>query len=537
MFRILIADPLAEAGLEILRQAGMDLELLDPEDRPRLGELVGDFDAMVVRSMTQVDRDLLAAGKKLRVVGRAGIGVDNVDVAAATERGILVVNAPTANLVSATEHTFALLLALARNVPAAQISMRAGEWNRKQFLGSELHGKTLGVVGLGRIGQGVASRARAFGMGIVAYDPFLDASAARRLDIELGDLDAIISVADVVSLHTPLTDQTRNLFDRDRIARMKPGSLLVNCARGGIVDEAALLEALEEGTLAGAALDVFAQEPPTDRRLIDHPRVVTTPHIGAQTREAQERVATETAKMLLAALDGSLAVTAVNLPFRSIGGLGEPFLILGEQLGLLSSSLMGGSLLEICVDLWGVDEEVRIPTTVAAVKGALTPALGEAVNFVNAEKVAADRGIEVVRATHHQSGEYPHLVAVTLKGERGEITVAGTVFGERDPRVVQIEGYRLEFRPKGFLLVLRNRDVPGVVGKVGTLLGEAGANIAEIHLARQPEGSEAMAVVRLDAELAPAVLAALAEVPEITEVTMIDLGGLGPGSIAEQEGS
>ena len=535
MYRILIADPLAEAGLEILRQAGMEIRLLAPEERPRLAEIVADFDAMVVRSMTQVDAELLAAGKSLKVVGRAGIGVDNVDVVAATDRGILVVNAPTANLVSATEHTFALLLALARNVPAAQISMRAGEWNRKQFLGSELHGKTLGVVGLGRIGQGVAARARAFGMTVLAYDPFLDASAARRLDIELGELDDVIAAADIVTLHTPLTDQTRNLIDRARIAKMKPGALLVNCARGGIVDEEALLVALEEGRLGGAALDVFAEEPPSDRRLVEHPRVVTTPHIGAQTREAQERVATETAKMLLAALDGSLAVTAVNLPFRSIGGLGEPFLVLGEQLGLLSSSLMAGSFLEIRVDLWGVDEEVRVPATVAAVKGALTPFLGEAVNFVNAEKVAAGRGVEIVRSTHHQSGEYPHLVAVTLKGEAGEVSVAGTVFAERDPRVVQIEGYRLEFRPKGFLLVLRNLDVPGVVGKVGTLLGEAGVNIAEIHLARQPAGAEAMAVVRLDAALEPAILEALTGIPEITQVTMIDLGGLGESAPPRQE--
>jgi len=525
MHRILIADPLAEAGLEILRAAGMEIHLLSADERPRLHEIVADFDALVVRSMTQVDRSLLEAGRQLKVVGRAGIGVDNVDVAAATERGILVVNAPTANLVSATEHTFALLLALARNVTAANVSLAAGEWNRKQFLGCELHGKTLGVVGLGRIGQGVAARARAFGMKVVAYDPFLDASAARRLDVELAELDEVLASADVVSLHTPLTDQTRDLIDSRRIALMKPGAILVNCARGGIVDETALLEALEDGRLGGAALDVFAEEPPTDRGLVNHPRVVATPHIGAQTREAQVRVATETAKMILAALDGSLAVTAVNLPFMSIGSAGESFLALGEQLGRLASSLLGGSLLEVRVELWGVDEEIRVPTTVAAVKGALTPFLGEAVNFVNAEKVAEGRGVEVVRSIHHQSGEYPHLVAVRLKGEAGEVDVAGTVFGDREPRVVRIESYRLEFRPKGFLLVLRNLDVPGVVGKVGTLLGEAAANIAEIHLARSHEGEEAMAVVRLDGDLEPETLGRLAEIPEVTDVRLVDLGG------------
>ncbi len=323
MYRILIADPLHAAGLEILEQAGAEIHLLTEEERPRLAELVADFDALVVRSMTTVDAPLLAAGERLKVVGRAGVGVDNVDVAAATERGILVVNAPTANLMSAVEHTFALLLALARNVPAAERSLRAGEWKRKQFQGVELDGRTLGVVGLGRIGQQVAARARAFGMKVVAYDPFLDAAVAKRLDIELMEIEELLAVADVVTLHIPLTEQTRNLLSGERLAKMKPGALLINCARGGVVDEAALLEALDEGRLAGAALDVFAQEPPTGSPLVEHPRVVVTPHIGAQTREAQERVATETARMVLAALDGSLAVTAVNLPFITTGVLGE----------------------------------------------------------------------------------------------------------------------------------------------------------------------------------------------------------------------
>jgi len=523
--RILIADPLAEAGLEILRQAGAQIHLLTAEERPRLAEMLPDFDALVVRSMTRVDAELLAAGRRLKVVGRAGIGVDNVDVTAATDRGILVVNAPTANLISATEHTFALLLALARNIPAAVNSLAASEWDRKRFMGSELQGKTMGIVGLGRIGQSVAIRARAFGMRVVAFDPFLDASAARRLEVDLTDLDELLATADVVSLHTPLTDQTRDLLDREHLAKMKQGAVLVNCARGGIVDEEALLEALDEGRLSGAAVDVFAQEPPTDNPLCNHPRVVATPHIGAQTREAQERVATETARMVLAALDGSLAVTAVNLPFVSIGGPGEPYLALGEQLGRLASSLLGGSLLAVRVELWGVEEGVRVPTTVAALKGALTPFLGEAVNFVNAEKVAEERGIEVVRSIHHQPSEYSHLVAVRLEGEGGEVEVAGTVFGERDPRVVSVENYRLEFRPKGHLLVVRNRDVPGVVGKLGTLLGEAGVNIAEIHLARQHEGEEAIAVVRLDQELTPATLDQVMDISDVTRAQMIDLGG------------
>ncbi len=523
MSRILVADPLHSAGLEILRQSGSEVHLLSTEERPRLQEMIGSFDALIVRSMTQVDADLLRQGKRLKVVGRAGIGVDNVDVATATELGILVVNAPTANLVSATEHTFALLLALARNVPAAHQSLLAGEWDRKRFIGTELEGKTLGLIGLGRIGQNVAYRAQAFGMKVLAFDPYLDASAARRLDVELAELEALLKRSDVVSVHTPLTDQTRGLLNAESLSKMKPGALLVNCARGGVVDEEAVLEALESGRLGGVALDVFAQEPPTESKLVHHPRVVVTPHIGAQTREAQERVATETARMVLGALEGSLELTAVNLPFSPTGGRARHFVALAEQLGSLCSSLLGSSVLEVKVELWGIDEGIRLPLTIAALKGALTPFLGEAVNFVNAEKVAAGRGIEVVRSVYHSSGEYPELVGVVVSGEKGSVEVAGTVFGEADPRVVRFEGYRLEFRAKGRLLVLRNSDVPGVVGTVGTLLGNAGINIAEIHLARKEGGGDALAVLRLDQEPSEESVASLKALPEISEVRIVDL--------------
>ncbi len=524
MHRILVADPLHPAGLEVLRAAGAEVVELAAADRPRIAEIVSDCDALIVRSTTRVDGELLAAAGELRVVGRAGIGVDNVDVARATERGILVVNAPTANLVSATEHTFALLLALARNVAGADASMKAGEWDRKRFLGSELNGKVLGVVGLGRIGQSVAVRARAFEMKVIAHDPYLDSGVARRLEIELVSLDELLPRADVVTLHVPLTDRTRGLLGRERLAKLKPGALVVNCARGGVVDEEALLEALEAGRVGGAALDVFAQEPPKMSALVAHPRVVATPHIGAQTREAQERVATETARMVLEALDGSLAVTAVNLPFAAGGTRGEPFLALGEKLGRLASSLLGGGLSKLQVDLWGIEEGLRAPVTVAAVRGALTPFLGEAVNYVNAERMAEQRGIEVVRATHRHAGEYPVLVGLTVEGEGGRAELAGTLFGREDPRVVRFEGYRLEFRPEGLLLFLQNLDVPGVVGRVGTLLGDAGTNIAEIHLARTRGGGEAMAVLRLDQEPSPEVLAKLTALPEVSRARLLDLG-------------
>lgn len=517
MHRILVADPLQAAGLDLLRESGAEVRVLTEEERPRLAELLPGCDALVVRSMTRVTRAVLEAGRDLRVVGRAGIGVDNIDVAAATERGVLVVNAPTANLLSATEHTFALLLAAARNVPAADASMKAGEWDRKRFVGLELHGKTLGIVGFGRIGQKVAERARAFGMEVVAADPYLDPGVARRIDVELVELAALLARSDVVTLHTPLTESTRGILSAERIRAMKPGALLVNCARGGLVDEAALVEALDSGRLAGAGLDVFAEEPPRDPALARHPKVVATPHIGAQTGEAQTRIAVETCRMVLAALDGSLAVTAVNLPFAATGTRGEPFLHLGERLGRLASGLLGGSVESIEVDLWGIDEALRAPLAVAALKGALEPFLGEAVNYVNAERIAEGRGIEVVRSTHTSAGDYPHLVGATLRGAGREVSVEGTLFGERDPRVVGFEGFRLEFRPEGKLLVLRNLDLPGVVGKIGTLLGEAGVNIGDIHLARQDggEGEHALAVLRLDQEPAAETLAALRALPEV----------------------
>jgi D-3-phosphoglycerate dehydrogenase / 2-oxoglutarate reductase len=525
--RILIADSLDPAGLELLQASGAEVHQLTAEERPRVKDLLGDYDALVVRSMTKVTADLLAAGGRLKVVGRAGIGVDNVDVDAATERGILVVNAPTANLLSATEHTFALLLALARRVPAADASIKAGEWDRKSFTGVELQGKTLGVVGFGRIGQRVAARARAFDMAVVAFDPFLDPQAARRLEVELLPLDELLARADVVTLHTPLTAETRNLLDRERLARMKPGALLINCARGGVVDEAALLAELESGHLGGAALDVFAEEPPRDLRLVRHPRVVATPHLGAQTREAQERISTETAEMLLAALSGSLAVSAVNLPFRATGGRVEPYLSLAERLGRLAGQLLGVGPQRVQVGLWGIEESFRLPVSVAALKGVLANFLGEGVNYVNAERLAESRGIEVVRSTYSQPADYPHLVEVSVWSKERRIEVFGTLFGERDPRVVRFGGYRLEFRPEGKLLVLQNRDRPGVVGKLGMLLGEAGVNIADIHLARRDDGQgepEALAVLRLDQEPSDELLARLLAIPEVQSAHRVDLG-------------
>lgn len=522
--RVVVADPLAPLGLEILRGAGVEVIDATAAARMELEALVADADALLVRSRTRVDGALLAAGRRLKIVGRAGIGVDNVDLAAATERGILVFNVPAANLLAATEHTFALLLALARNVPTANAALKEGAWDRKRFLGTELHGKTLGVVGLGRIGQQVASRARAFGMGLVAHDPFLDAGVGDRLDVPLIDLDDLLARADVVTLHLPLTPRSRGLLGAAELSRMKPGALLVNCARGGIVDESALLEALEAGKLGGAALDVFETEPHPDERLVRHPRVVATPHLGAQTREAQDRASVEAARTLLDALSGSLAVSAVNLPF-TWPGRGEPSqLLLAEQLGRLASSLVGGVVRSITVELTGVDEALHRPVALGAIRGALIASLGESVGYVNVEQVASARGIEVVRTARPAADGYGNLIGISLTDGTERIELAGTLFNGVRPRVVRFGRIPLEFTPEGRLLVLRSYDRPGVVGKVGSLLGEAGVNIAAIHLARKDGEEDAWTVLRLDQAPDRDLLERLAAQPAMRTVRLVELG-------------
>ncbi|HEX2252365.1 MAG TPA: phosphoglycerate dehydrogenase [Thermoanaerobaculia bacterium] len=521
--RVLVADPLAPSAVELLRSAGVEVVEATNAGRERLAELLAPCEALLVRSRTRVDAELLAAGPRLRVVGRAGTGTDNIDLAAASRRGILVINAPGANTVSAVEHTFALLLALARQVPAADASLRAGEWKRSRFLGTELRGKTLGILGLGRIGREVAERARAFRMVVVAHDPHLIAGTAARVGVELLALDELLARADVVTLHLPLTPQTHHLLDADRLAGMKRGALLINCARGGLIDEAALLAALDAGHLGGAGLDVFATEPPADLALAAHPRVVATPHLGAQTREAQERASSEVAAMVLRALAGALDVPAVNLPFAWSGGVQERYLLLAERLGRLAAGLVEGPVREIRVSLLGIDDGLAQPLAVAATRGALADALGPAVSYVNAEAVAGERGIEVVRSVRSRAADLPPLVEIEARGAE-TVTVAGALFGDRQLRVLRFGNLPLEMRPEGELLVLRTWDRPGVIGEVGEILGGAGVNIADLHLARRDGDEDALMVLRLDEPPDAELLARLRALPAVRLARCIDLG-------------
>jgi len=525
-FRVLVTDAIAESGLDILR-AAEDVEL---DYRPGLKgkellQAVTQSDALITRSGTAVTAELVNAGKRLRIIGRAGVGLDNVDVDACTARGILVINAPTANIMSATEHTMAMLLSFCRNIPEAHASVKRGEWTRSKFMGIELNGKVLGVIGLGRIGTRVTARARGFGMRVIAYDPYIAPSVFERVNAEAVSLDELLPQADVITVHTPLTDETRAMIKAEHIARMKDGVVLVNCARGGIYDEKALADALNSGKVGGAAIDVFEEEPPgQDHPLVNAKNIVLSPHIGANTIEAQDRVAVQTAEMVVEALRGSIFVSAVNLPFEGLADTNAaPMINLAEKLGLFAAQILNRPLSSAAIELWGIDERLTKILSVAALKGMLTPAMAESVNFVNAESVAQNRGIATSSTTHPVPHDYTNLITFRAGSGREEICVSGTLFSEKNQRVVQVNSFRVEFKPEGHLIYIVNKDVPGVVGKVGTLLGDREINIAEYNLARSDSGGKAMAIITVDSPLDPETLQFLKSFREMEEVRQVRL--------------
>lgn len=526
-FRVVIADPLSASGLaplvdderfEVIEQFGLKGEAL--------GHALAGADAVIVRSATRITSSVLDHVDGLRVIGRAGVGVDNIDVDAATARGIAVLNAPSGNTVSAAELVFALLLALVRRIPQADRSMRAGEWNRK-LGGTEVYGKTLGLVGAGRIGGAVAQRARAFGMNVLAFDPFLSAERARSLNIETCSLEELLARADFVSLHAPLTDATKGLLNAERLALMKPGAVLINAARGGIVDEDALVRALDEGRLAGAAFDVFAQEPlPADHPIRSLQNAVLTPHLGAATLEAQENVAVEIAAAVRAALaDGDLT-RAVNAP--AIGGEAmrrmRPLLDLSERLGRLAFALADGPIERVDVRYAGAADDGVRPLTAAALVGLLEKVVGKgAVNFVNVDHIAGARGIAVNSTRLARHVDYAEYVEIEAWAGGGSVRAAGALLGTAHPRIVRIGEFRVDVRPRGVLLILRNHDVPGVIGRVGSALGSAMINIAEYHQARLEKGGEALAAVSVDGMLDDAILKELRSLADVIDVRQVEL--------------
>ncbi|MEO5509863.1 MAG: phosphoglycerate dehydrogenase [Longimicrobiales bacterium] len=528
MFRVLLADampnpalaPLSDATrFELIERTGLKGE--------ELARAIEGMDAVIVRSSTTITRESLKYADSLRVIGRAGVGVDNIDVAAATERGIAVLNAPSGNTISAAELAFALLLSVARRVPAADRSMKAGEWDRKSFTGMELYGKTLGLIGAGRIGGEVARRAKAFGMTVVAFDPFLNAERAHALGIELGTLDGVLERADVISLHTPLTEQTAGMIGDKQLAQLRKGAIVINAARGGVVDEGALQRALESGHLGAAALDVYSEEPlPADHPLRSVKNVVLTPHVGASTAEAQQNVALEIAGGIRAALINGDLTSAVNAP--AIGGEAmrrlRPLLDLATRLGKLAAVLLDGPLSGVTVRYAGPEQEFVNPLTAAAIAGALHNVVGAgAINHVNALHIAAMRGIDIERAGVSAHGPSEEFLDVRLRAESGEVRVAGAVVAGRHARIVRINRFRVVVRAEGSLIVLRNRDVPGVIGRVGTLLGKSGINIAEYHQARLNAGGDALAAISVDGVMNDAVLAELRALPEVVDARQTSL--------------
>ena len=525
MPKILIADPIADAGVDVLKaQAEVDVKVGLKESE--LLVIVGEYEGLVVRSETKVTGEVIRAGKRLQVIARAGIGVDNIDLDAATAAGIAVVNAPTGNTVAAAEHTLALMLALSRNIPYAHQSVRGGEWRRSAFMGVEVRNKTLGIVGLGRVGSEVARRAKSFDMRLVAFDPFVTPEYARRQGVELLSMEELLAESDFVTLHTPLTDNTRSLIGARELSRMKQGARLINVARGDLIDENALLEALESDKLGGVALDVFAKEPPGPSPLLDHAKVVVTPHLGASTQEAQLEVAIEAAEQVLAVLNGEPARNAVNVSFLSpeVHALLGPYLRVAAVVGRLLTYLAEGQFVSVTIRYEGEITRHDTATLKAAVlAGLLGPVTTGPVNEINAPGLAQERGLNVTEQQNAVAQEYSSLVSATLNTTDGSITLTGTSMRD-ETHIVKVNDYWLDIVPSvPYLLFVDNQDQPGSIGAVGTVAGRHNINISFMEVGRLNLRGRAMMILGLDDPVPPHVLAEIKELPQIYNARLVSL--------------
>ncbi len=527
MKRIFIADRIAQEGIAYLRSLPGFEVLVEPGLREaELGERIRECEAVIVRSVPRITATVLAAAKRLKVIGRAGIGVDNIDVEAATERGVVVLNTPDANATTAAELTLAHILSLSRHLPQADRSVRAGEWKRAQFMGTELSGKTIGIIGYGTIGRLVASRCLGLKMRVVAYDPFVTREVIAEGGVEPLELEELLKTSDYVSLHCPLTDKTRGLINRERLSAMKSGSRLINCARGGLVDETALLEAIRSGHLAGVALDVYEQEPPIGSPLLNEERIVFTPHLGASTEEAQVAVGVAIARQIAAFLETGEAINAVNLPHVPAEQLPKirPYQVLAHRLGRLLATLVPAPLQQIEVALYGRAAEINThPVAMEALVGLLEEQLSKPVNSVNACHLARRQGIALVESRSEETHEYLSLVSVTGHHNGGTTSVAGTLLGERHPRLVRIDDYEVETVPEGTLLITRHEDRPGVVGALGNLLGREQINISRMQVGITSPESEAIAVIGISSPLSPELLHQVEAIPAVHRVYQVTL--------------
>ena len=522
---VLVCDPLGAAGIDLLREH-MKVDVKTGLSEAELVEIIGEYSAMIVRSGTQVTEAVIDAGHNLQVVGRAGVGTDNIDIEAATRRGIIVVNAPTANTIAAAEQAITLMLALARRVPQANDSLRHGRWERKKFVGVEVRNKVLGVVGLGRIGTEVAKRAQGLDMEIIAYDPYVSADHAARYDVQFMDLPDLLKQADFITLHTPLTPDTRHMINDETLATMKPTARLINCARGGLIDEEALLRALDEGRIAGAALDVFSSEPPpADYPLLRHSKVIVTPHLGGSTEEAQAGVALDIAQQVITVLDGRLPEYAVNAPIVPPETLETlaPYFDLAERLGRFYTQVVPGRIEQVRIVYAG--ELAQIDTTpikAAVVKGLLESVIEDRVNMVNAHLIAKARGLTLIEEKHPGAEPFANIITLEITANGRERSIAGTIM-RGIPHIVRVDEYWIDLVPDGYLLVCYNEDRPGMIGQVGTVLGRGDVNIAFMQVGRVIPRGRAMMVLGLDEPIPDPVLEDVMAMPGLYDVTQVKI--------------
>ena len=518
--RVLISDKMDPKAAAIFRERGIEVDEITGKTPDELKAIIGDYDGLAIRSSTKVTKDILAAAANLKVVGRAGIGVDNVDIPAATARGVVVMNTPFGNSITTAEHAIALMFALARQLPEADASTQAGKWEKNRFMGVEVTGKTLGLIGAGNIGSIVASRALGLKMKVVAFDPFLTPERAVDLGIEKVELDELLKRADFITLHTPLTDQTRGILSRENIAKTKRGVRIVNCARGGLIDEAALKDALDSGQVGGAALDVFETEPAKDSPLFGTPNFISTPHLGASTSEAQVNVAIQVAEQMSDFLLLGGVTNAVNMPSLSAEEAPrlKPYMALAEKLGKLAGQILGEDVRSVSVEVEGAAAQLNQKPITGAVLAGLMGTYSQTVNMVNAPFLAKERGLDVKEVRHDREGDYHTLVAVEVGTSRGPQRIAGTLFGNRAPRLVELFGVEIEGELTGTMIYIVNTDTPGFIGKLGTALGEAGINIATFNLGRREALGEAVALVAVDGDVPPAVVGTLSKLEGVREV-------------------
>ena len=527
MIKVLVSDALGEAGIQLFRETeGIDVDVETGLTPQTLKETIGDYDALVIRSATRVTEEILEAGKKLKVVGRAGIGLDNVDIPAATKRGVVVMNTPTGNVVTTAEHAIAMMMALTRNIPQGTLSLKAGRWEKKKLQGREVFNKTLGVVGFGKIGSIVADRAKGLRMQVVVYDPFVAPEQIEKSGFESVTLDELYHRSDYISIHVPKLKETTGLLNKAAFEKMKDGVMIMNCARGGIVNEDDLQAAMRSGKVAGAALDVFEIEPPGECRLFELDRIICTPHLGASTQEAQTNVAVAVAQQIIDYLINGTIVNAVNVPsvagdlLQKIG----PYMAVGDRMGCLQAQLADGPVKAVTIEYTGDFKGMDMaPVSTAILKGLLTPMVKHAVNFVNAPVVAKEMGIKIIESTTSEAEDYTHLITLRATSDAGENLVAGTIIGRSEIKVVKINNFRLELVPEGHILLIFNQDRPGAIGGIGTNLGRHNINIGRMYVGQEKDGDLNIIFLQTDTPVPPDVLEELRSSEMVSSVTSLEL--------------